>query len=283
MNKKYTYKEATGKLKFSLVNDAFFHLLIQYNEVVCKDLLCSLLHMKKSDICDIQVLNPIKVGETIASKEFVLDILVRFNNGAYINLEMQVVNEHNWTDRSLSYIGRLLNQLKKKAPYESLQPVVHIGFLNYTLFPEYPEFLASYRLMNQKNNNLYTDKLAIYVVDLTKIELATEEDKAYHTDLWGKFFKAKTWKELEDLIAQNPIFEEAAQTVHDFQADDNIRSIIEDRDDYYRRINSFKYKIDNLTMKVDEQASTIREQAIMIDGQTRLIEELKKQLEEQGK
>lgn len=276
MDKKYTYKEATGKLKFSLVNDAFFHFLLQYNEEVCKDLLCSLLHMDKSNIYSIQVLNPIKVGETIVSKEFVLDILVRFNNGAYINLEMQVVNEHNWTDRSLSYVGRLLNQLKKGAPYESLQPVVHIGFLNYTLFPEYPEFLASYRLLNQKNNNLYTDKLTIYVVDLTKIDLATKEDMAYHIDLWGKFFKAKTWKELEDLIAQNPIFEEAAQTVHDFQADDNIRSIIEDRDDYYRRINSFKYKIDNLTTKVDEQASTIREQA-------RLIEALKKQLKEQNK
>ena len=38
------------------------------------------------------------------------------------------------------------------------------------------------------------------MVDLTKINLATDDDKLYERDLWAKFFKATTW---EDLSVKN--------------------------------------------------------------------------------
>ena len=38
-----------------------------------------------------------------------------------------------------------------------------------------------------------SDKLSISVVDLTRIDLATEEDLRYEIDKWAKLFKATTW------------------------------------------------------------------------------------------
>jgi hypothetical protein len=40
------------------------------------------------------------------------------------------------------------------------------------------------------------------VVDLKHINLATEEDKRSHRDLWARFFKAQTW-DLKMITQQN--------------------------------------------------------------------------------
>ena len=61
-------------------------------------------------------------------------------------------------------------------------PVVQVCFLDFTLFKEYPEFCSTYMFTNVKNHIVYSDKLKLYVVDLTCIEKATEEDKKYQID-----------------------------------------------------------------------------------------------------
>lgn len=55
----------------------------------------------------------------------------------------------------------------------------HIGFLDYTLFPDAPEFYATNRLMNVKTHKVYTDKLHLSVVDLSQIELVTDKGRHY--------------------------------------------------------------------------------------------------------
>ena len=107
-------------------------------------------------------------------------------------------------ERSLSYLCRRFDQLSRGQAYINCKPAVHIGFLNYAPFPEYPEFYSTYKLLNIKNHNLYSDKFILHVVDLTHIELATDEDKAYGIVLWAKLFKSTTWEEIK-MIAKNTI------------------------------------------------------------------------------
>ena len=59
--------------------------------------------------------------------------------------------------------------------------------LDYTLFNEYPEFYATYELINVKNYQKYSDNITLNVVNLSRIDLATEEDKQYHIDEWAAF------------------------------------------------------------------------------------------------
>ena len=49
-------------------------------------------------------------------------------------------------------------------------------------FDDAPEVFATYQLHNNKSNRLYTDKFSIYMIDSTRIDLATEEDKYYEID-----------------------------------------------------------------------------------------------------
>lgn len=79
-----------------------------------------------------------------------------------------------------------------------VQHAIHIGFLDYTLFLDYPEFYAAYKLTNVKNRNIYSDNFVLNVVDLSRIDLATDEDRKYHIDDWAKLFKAATWEEIKN-------------------------------------------------------------------------------------
>ncbi len=119
--------------------------------------------------------------------------------------------------------------------YEEALPVIHIVFLDYTLHSDYPEFYASYQMLNIKNHLLYSDKFTLSVVNLTCIELASEEDKAYLVDYWAAMFKAKTWEELKMLAKDNEYLQEAAESLYVANADEIIREQCIAREDAERR------------------------------------------------
>lgn len=90
------------------------------------------------------------------------------------------------------YLCRSLEQLNHGQDFAEAKSVIHIGFLDYSLFPDYPEFYASYKLINIKNPRKYSDNLTLHVLDLSRIELATAENKLYHIHEWAMLFKATT-------------------------------------------------------------------------------------------
>ena len=89
--------------------------------------------------------------------------------------------------------------------------------------------------MNVKNFNTYSSKFVLSVVDLTKVELATEEDRAFRIDYWAKIFKAKTWEDLKMLVKDNEYLEEAANSLYVANADEIVRQQCRAREDSERR------------------------------------------------
>ena len=218
-----SYLTATGTISHNMTNDYMFRYILQKNEKVLKGLISSLLHIDPHTIKKITIRNPINLSEDISGKDFVMDIEVMFNDDHLINLEMQVNNEHNWSERSLSYLCRTFDQLYQGQDYEEALPVHHIGFLDFTLFPEYPEYYATYQMLNIKNHHLYSSKFSLSVVDLNKTDLATKEDKTYGVDYWARLFKAKTWEELKMLAKDNEYLEAAANSIYEANEERMVR------------------------------------------------------------
>ena len=229
MPKNQNYLTATGKIPYNMTNDYMFRAILQKNEKVLRGLVSSMLHMRVDNIIDIRIDNPIVLGEAINKKTIVLDIRITLNNNTNINLEMQVINERNWTDRSLFYLCRTFCQLDQGNDYNELLPTIHIGFLDFTLFPDLPEFFALYKLLNTKNYHLYSDKFTLNVVDLNRTDLATDEDKAYGIDQWVKIFKATTWEELRMLSENNEYVKEVMNTMYECNVDCDICKQCSDR------------------------------------------------------
>ena len=228
------FEQATGSPKYGLTNDYMFRVVFQENELARKGLIAAVLHINPNCIHSISIRNPITPGSKLEDKEFVLDLKVLLNNNHLINLEMQMTDQHNWQDRSLSYLCRSFDQLYKGEEYAEAKPATHIGFLNFAPFPEHLEFNGCYKLLNIKNHIPYSDKLTLYVVDLTHIELATEEDKSWGIDHWARLFTATTWEEVKMIAEKDIHMQAAAEEMYVLRADEMIEERCRARDDYMK-------------------------------------------------
>ena len=232
-----------------------FRAVFQSRPKALEGLCRSLLRLSPSDSLHIDLKNPIQLGETIDSKEFVLDLALTINGNLYLNLEMQLYNDGYWPERSLSYTCRSYDNLNRGAEYKEVLPVLHIGFLDFTLFPEYPEFVAEYQLMNTnpQHHYFFSDKFRISVVNLTQIKRATEEDKRYGIDLWARVLTAKTWEEIDMLAQDNEYLRETSNAMYELDKDRLIRQQCQAREDflYWERIKENRNK--QMEAKIAEQ------------------------------
>ena len=269
---------SSGPLVIPMTNDYLFRALLQQNNKVLKGLICSLLHLTAEEVRIVEITNPIELGTSFTDKTFILDVKVRLNDLVIINLELQVINQHNWVDRSLSYLCRSFDTLQAGKNYLDARPVIQIGLLNYTLFPEHPEFYASYQLLNVKNHSLYSDKLRLSVLDLTHIDLATEKDRQHQLDCWARLFKAATWEELNMLAQENEFIREAAGTVYQLTQEERIRMECEAREDYYRTQRDIQYLIDRQTAEnealLQRNKALLDEKAALTEANSTLADEV---------
>lgn len=273
-------EKATGEIKYNMTNDYMFRALFQQNTVALKGLLSSLLHMPPENILSVEIMNPIVIGETINDKEFRLDIKAVLNHYQQINLEMQVVNRHDWPERSIGYLSRMYNSLQKGDQYINVKPAIHVGILNFSPFEGEPIFYSRNVLMDMNKHRIYSDKFQVNVLELKQIELATEEDKEWNLDFWAKLFKARTWEELRMIAKDNEYFTEASNTLCDLYADFNVRERCRDREDYELEQKYLHDTIDQLTKMHEQDQRKIEQQGAQIEQLTRALNEMRTQFKE---
>ena len=273
------YLTATGIIEYNMTNDYMFRVILQENEVVLKGLISALLHYDKDFIKSVEIKNPIILGENIDEKTYVLDANVLLNDDTVLNLEMQMLDLRNWTDRALNYICRNFSHLQKGHRYTEAKSVIHIGFLNYSLFPEHPEFYATYMMLNVKNHQLFSSKIRIGVVNLNQTELATEEDRFYGIDKWVSLFKSKTWEELRMIANENPELLEATKSLYQYNNEETIRYQCYAREDYKKLMNTIRRTEKEQAEQLEAQAEKLGEQAEQLEAQAEQIETQAEQIE----
>lgn len=252
------FENATGKIPYNMTNDYMFRAVLQSSNRALRGLICSLLHLADSEVTSVEITNPILLGDSIDKKEFRLDIHLLLNNHTRINLEMQIANRLNWPNRSVMYLCRSYDQLNRGQDYKDARPAIHIGFLDYTLFEDRPEFYAAYKLINIKNHRVYNDDLTLYVADLTRIDLATEEDKHYHIDGWARLMKAATWEELRMTASEDEALYETAKALYYTCSDEEIRIRCLEREEYYQDLRNYERAIEQERLEHEQDLQNYR-------------------------
>lgn len=269
-----SYKNATGKIDYGFCNDYMFRAVLQTSKKTLTGLVSALLHINPDDVKSIEIQNPIELGKVYDDKEFILDISLLLNDDTYINLEMQVSNNNDWPERSLSYLCRSFDQLNRGQAYLDAKPVIHIGILNYTLFENAPEFYATYELQNIRTQQTYSRKLSLNVLDLTQIDRATEEDKCFGIDRWAALFRATTWEELRMITKNNEYMDDGAQVLLTMNSDQTIRDMC-----YFRERAEIEEKYRNDLIKKQEAELAKKDKDLA--EKDRIIAELQAQLASQ--
>ena len=78
------------------------------------------------------------------------------------------------------------------------------------------------------------------MVDLTLIDMATDEDKKLHRHLWASFFRATTWEEINMIATQDKNIQLAATKLYQLSEDQRIRDELWARQDAIRRQIDFE-------------------------------------------
>lgn len=226
-----------GKLRYPLTNDFMFKAVLQRNQTALKGLLCALLHMRMEEIVVVRIQNPIEIGGMIDEKKMMLDLKLELNDSRILDIEMQVVDEGNWSERSLAYLCRAFDQLEKGDKYLDVKETIHIGILNFTPqgFPE--KLYLEYYFYNLDTAHKYSDKMSIRVLQLNQLKKELDEQIRPEIYNWAQLFKAETWEEMRMLAERDESIKECIFTYKELTADEKARMQSEARDDYYRRLN----------------------------------------------
>ena len=260
------WMKLTGELPVKMTNDYLFRALLQSDNEVLKALLASLLKMKVGEIRSAEVTNPILLGESISEKTYIMDVRVVLNDEVVINLEMQVIRESGWEDRSVLYTCRIFDRLNRGSAYDNARPVRQIAFCDFTLFKDYPEFYSTYRLINEKNPKVvYTEKFVISNVDLTRIDLATEEDKKYGLDQWCRLFKARSWEDMKTLAKENEVMSRAISGVWQLTEDERIREECLAREEWIANDNWKNETIAKQNETIAQLKDAVKQNGVIIE------------------
>lgn len=251
------FETVTGPLPHNLLNDLMFRIVFETNPDALKSLLCSLLHYKESDIVEIEIKNPIRLGKRVEDKKYIYDIYLLLNNQEKIHLELQVVHQDYWTDRSLCYLCRDFGNLNAGDTYNQVKQLIQIDILDFELYENSQEFYSTYHLANDKTGRIYSDKISLHVLELNKEEYATAEDKEYRIDYWAKLFKATTWEDLKMLAKEQEALQSTVETIYRVSADDDTLAEIRAREDELRLQRTIENEMKRRAEIIEEQLATI--------------------------
>ena len=224
----------TERKFYGMRNDYMFKAGLQESREGLRNLVAVLMGIDESTIDSCEIVNPIELGKSMDAKECILDVKLVLNDTQIINIELQIRKEASWPERSLLYWSRAFDCIRSGDDYSLLKPTYHIGILDFTLFENNPEFYAEYLLMSRNTGKIYTDKISMRVLDLSKIENAREgEEKLVK---WAKIFRAKTMAELETLAAGEEVLKSMVAHIRELSEEEKIRQQCEAREDYERRL-----------------------------------------------
>ena len=277
------FRDAVGEIPYTATNDFMFHMLMQETMDILRSFLSAVLRVEEQTISDIEVSNPINRGSSIDDKTLILDIKVIVNHCFLINIEMQIVNYHNWRDRSVVYVCREFDHLFSGQKYEDVKPVTHIGVIDFDLDRKSGKtdrkpgrFLRQIRLLDCETHEVYNDKLELRIVSLRELENATEEDKKWKLDLWARAIKAKTWEELAMIAEKDEVFEKFGNVLYVLNSNDEVQELCRKREDFYRYQRTVNRELEENRKKLEDYASYER-------TVNRELEENRKKLEEKDR
>ncbi|MFJ6266025.1 Rpn family recombination-promoting nuclease/putative transposase [Lysinibacillus xylanilyticus] len=120
-------------------------------------------------------------GEYKDDKLSRLDILVKTQNGDFINVEIQLSNQQDMTKRTLYYWAKMYeSQLVRGMGYSELRPTITINICNFTMFKDNKDFHSTFHMYEDKTLSRLMqeeDVLEIHFIEMNKFITLWHEEK----------------------------------------------------------------------------------------------------------
>lgn len=164
------------------------------SKVALKNFLSAVMKIPQDDIEDIQYIDTHTLKEHDDDKYIVMDVRLSLQNQCEIDIEMQMMNFRNWTDRVLYYSCRMLSeQIKKGQDYGKFIKCVSISVLDFNIFEKekHGGYYSSYHIREDKDSRMFNDLLEFHIIELPKIPEMLMERAEDDLLMWVKFLNSE--------------------------------------------------------------------------------------------
>lgn len=188
--------------KIPITNDYIFKKIFSKkgNESILRDFLIAILEIP---IEKVEVEAEVSLEKQLEENKLGrLDIVAILNNDAIVNIEVQMLNLHNFIETSLYYWSRnYYNDLKAGENYQKVKRTIAINILDYELFKEGP-FHEIARLKRDYQNRILTEKIEMHFIQIPKFK---KEKRGVKTKLeqWMQFISQTNQREVELAMKEN--------------------------------------------------------------------------------
>ncbi len=160
------------------------------SEQILISFLNAIMYNGERIIESLNIVNPYNPGQVVSLKESYLDVKAVLTDGSIILIEMQIARVSAFSKRVIYNVGKAYtNQLGIGEYYPGLTPVIGVTITDFMMFPQTPEVITQFGLVEQTKKFPYPDQeLQFIFVELPKFQKQLSE-LANLREQWIYFLK----------------------------------------------------------------------------------------------
>lgn len=215
------------------------------------DLVSSII---KRPVVDVEVRNNDIPPSDTEEKAERLDVNCRIDDGSQIDLEMQAsrIQEdsdgryQNLKGKSIYYLCDLHSSQPSRGVrrYDRLSRTYQVTFCSYTVFPNRSDYVNSFSLRHDEDNELLSDAIQVVYVELSKLQEIMKKSVDDMTDLekWAVFFQYASEpnhrETVNKVIASKEVLQMAGNLLMSISQDERERAVFRSRRMYQTDMQS---------------------------------------------
>ena len=194
----------------------------------------------KKEIVSVDLKNTDIEKEYLKDKFSRLDVKATTSNKETINIEIQLSDQYNMTQRTLYYWSKMYEeQMEQSDNYRKLSRTVCINILNYN-YLDNDRFHNVYRLKEIETNEELTDICEIHFIEIPKLRQLKLKDEKDMLEVWVEFLRDPESEVIRSIETTNQDLKKAKDKLY------KLSQSKEDRELYFLREKSIRDEISAL-------------------------------------
>ena len=200
----------------------------------------------KKEIVSVDLKNTDIEKEYLKDKFSKLDVKATTSNKEIINIEIQLGDQYNMTQRTLYYWSKMYEeQMEQSDNYRKLSRTVCINILNYN-YLDNDRLHNIYRLKEIETNEELTDICEIHFIEIPKLRHLDLKDEADMLEVWVEFLRDPESEVIRNVEMTNNDIKKAKDKLY------KLSQSKEDRELYFLREKSIRDEISALSKAKEE-------------------------------
>ena len=200
----------------------------------------------KKEIVAVDLKNTDIEKEYLKDKFSRLDVKATTSNKETINIEIQLSDQYNMTQRTLYYWSKMYEeQMEQSYNYRKLSRTVCINILNYN-YLDNDRFHNTYRLKEIETNEELTDICEIHFIEIPKLRQLKLKDEKDMLEVWVEFLRDPESEVIRSIETTNQDLKKAKDKLY------KLSQSKEDRELQFLREKSIRDEISALSKAKEE-------------------------------